>query len=647
MVSQEFVWMIGGPQGSGVDSAANIFARACCYGGLHVYGEREYHSNIKGLHSHFLVRVSEKEVRSRVDFVNLLCTFDAESVVRHVWEVAQNGGIICDEAILNTKISDIPTLTQPFLAEFHKNLERKGIKAEIVNDLLNEAKKGDVQLHVVPYVDLLRDIAQEIGEEKLSKLTRMINVLSLGISFKLLDYDKAVVEKAVSTFFAEKPRVIDMNMIALEKAYEYVEQKLGDALGFKLKAVRTDEKRILVSGFQAVALGKLLGGCRVQTYYPITPAADESVHLEANEVFELVPEASSGEEKESIIVMQTEDEIAAINMASGAALAGARAATSTSGPGFSLMVEGLGWAGMNEVPVVINYYQRGAPSTGLPTRHGQDDLRFAVHASHGEFPRIVLASGDIEECFYDAVRAFNYAEKYQMPVIHLVDKALANSTRSYRMFDTSRVKIDRGQLFFRVKRTKQYKRFKFTESGVSPRIPLGTPNAVFWNTGDEHDELGHMSEEPVNRIRMMEKRMRKLEIANREIPIEERINLFGDLENPVTIISWGSPKGAVLDAVERLSQEGWKMSFLQIRMIHPFPREYVSKVLNKSGKTIDVEMNYSGQLASIVKEQTGVAMDNYVLKYSGRPMSTDEVHDAIKLILQEKAPKRQVLTHGS
>ncbi|MCZ2856605.1 MAG: 2-oxoacid:ferredoxin oxidoreductase subunit alpha [Candidatus Bathyarchaeota archaeon] len=647
MASQDFVWMIGGPQGSGVDSAANIFARACCYGGLHVYGEREYHSNIKGLHSYFHMRISKREVRSRVDFVNLLCTFDAESVVRHVWDVAPKGGIICDEAILNTKIMNIPTLPPPFLAEFQKTAEKKEVEARTVSDLLKDAERTNVRIYAVPYMELLKDIAKQIDEERLSKLTRMINVLSLGISFGLLDFDKAMVKKAVSMVFAKKPRIIVMNMLALDKAYEYVEQEFGGDFGYKLETVQTDEKRILVSGFEAVALGKLLGGCRVQTYYPITPAADESVYLEANEIFDLV-QGTSGEEKEgSIVVMQTEDEIAAINMASGAALAGARTATSTSGPGFSLMVEGLGWAGMNEVPVVINYYQRGAPSTGLPTRHGQDDLKFAIHASHGEFPRIVLASGDTEECFYDAIRAFNYAEKYQMPVIHLIDKAIANSTRSCKIFDTSRAKIDRGQLRFQWEKTDRYKRFEFTESGISPRIPLGTPNAVFWNTGNEHDEFGHTSEEPLNRTRMMEKRMRKLELVDREIPIEERVSFFGAPEASVTIVSWGSPKGAILDAMKRLSQEGWKVNFLQIRMVHPFPKEHVSEVLNRAGKRIDVEMNYSGQLASIIREQTGVVMDNYVLKYSGLPMSSDEVYNAIKLILQEKAPKRQVLPHGS
>jgi len=435
-----------------------------------------------------------------------------------------------------------------------------------------------------------------------------------------------------------------MNILALNKAYEYARRNFGDDFGYKLETLPHHEERIFLQGTQAVALGKLVGGCRLQTYYPITPAADESEYLEENEILELASEQKGG----SIIVMQTEDEIAAINMANGAALTGTRAATSTSGPGFSLMVEGLGWAGNNEVPVVINYYQRGAPSTGLPTRHGQDDLRFAIHAAHGEFPRIVLCSGDIEECFYDAARAFNYAERYQMPVIHLIDKALANSTKSCRVFDPSLVKVERGQLLTEADvKGKEYKRFQFTESGVSPRLPIGTAGVVFWCTGDEHDELGHISEESMARTRMVDKRMRKLETADKEIPVPERVNFFGESDAAAIIVSWGSPKGAILEAMERLRQEGFKTNFLQVRMPHPLPKDYIAEVLNKAQKRIDVEMNYSGQLAGIIREKTGIAMDYFVLKWNGRPMSADEIYEALKLIMQEKAPQRQVLTHGA
>ncbi|HKZ94790.1 MAG TPA: 2-oxoacid:ferredoxin oxidoreductase subunit alpha [Candidatus Bathyarchaeia archaeon] len=645
-MKDELVWMAGGPQGSGVDSAANIFGRACCYGGLHVYGKREYHSNIKGLHSYFHIRVSKKEVVADVDRVDLLCAFDAESVVRHIWEVAPGGGVICDAEALSTRIFDIPTWPQPFIDEFRRTLDAKGIKPETVGDLLKEAAKSNVRTYAVPYMDLLKEVASEVGEEKLSRLTRMINVLALGASFGLISFDKAPVEKAIRMIFGDKPKIISMNLLALNKVYEYATQKFDD-FGLKLEAVPTHEKRIFLQGTQAAALGKLVGGCRLQTYYPITPAADESEYLEENENLQL-EQSGVGQAGGSILIMQTEDEISAINMASGAALTGVRAATATSGPGFSLMVEGLGWAGNSEVPVVVTYYQRGAPATGLPTRHGQGDLRFALHAAHGEFPRIILSSGDIEECFYDAARAFNYAERYQTPVIHLIDKALANSNKSCKVFDQSLIKIERGQLLAEADvQGKEYKRYLITESGVSDRLPLGTPNIVFWNTGDEHDELGHISEEPVMRARMYEKRMRKLETADKEIPVHERVSLFGDAEATTTVVSWGSPKGAVLEAMERLRQEGYKMSFLQVRMPHPLPKEYIAEGLNKAKKKIMVEGNYTAQLAGIIAENTGINMDYFVLKWNGRPMSSDEVYEALKLIMQDKAPKRQVLTNGT
>jgi 2-oxoglutarate ferredoxin oxidoreductase subunit alpha len=636
--------MAGGPQGSGVDSAANIFGRACCYGGLHVYGKREYHSNIKGLHSYFHIRVSKEEMFADLDRVDLLCTFDAESVVRHIWEVAPGGGVICDKDSLPIRIDAIQPLTPPFRMEFQKILESKNIKAETIGDLLNARKQDNVRTYAVPYMEILQQVADEIHEEKLSKLTRMINVLALGISFSLVNYDMAAVEKAIKMIFGDKPKVIEMNLLALDKAYAHGRKNFGDSFGHKLETVPTSEERIFLQGTQAVALGKLVGGLRLQTYYPITPAADESEYIEENEILEL----TSGQSGASIVIMQAEDEIAAINMASGAALTGVRSATATSGPGFSLMVEGLGWAGNNEVPVVVTYYQRGAPSTGLPTRHGQADLQFAMHASHGEFPRIILSSGDIEECFYDGARCFNYAEKYQTPVIHLIDKALANSNKSYKMFDPNLVKIERGQLLTEADvKGKPYKRFAFTESGISPRVPLGTQGVFFWNTGDEHDEIGHINEESANRTLMYEKRMKKLELADREIPIEERVNFFGDPDANATVVSWGSPKGAIREAIERLRQDGYRMNFVQVRMPMPLPKEYLSEKLGKAQKKIMVEGNYNAQLARVVKEETGISMDYFVLKWNGRPMSADEVYDALKLIMQDKAPKRQVLTYGN
>ena len=640
-VTQEFNWMIGGPQGSGVDTAANIFGRACGYGGYHLYGKREYHSNIKGLHSYFHFRVSEKEVAANVNDVDLLAAFDAETVVRHITEVTPNGGVILEKEDLDSKILNIPTLPQEFVVEFEEYLKNKNI-GDTVGGLVEEAKKENIRVYPVPFFDLLKDLADELKIEKLSKVVRMKNVLALSISFSLLDYDVSLVEKAIKAVFADVPKIADMNVLACKKAYEFTKRTFGDDFFHRLKKLDDNEERIFLLGDQAVALGKALGGCRVQTYYPITPAADESAYLEAHEVFRLKNGVGA------IVVVQTEDEIAAVNMASGAALAGARAATSTSGPGFSLMVEGLSWAGNNEVPLVITYYQRGAPSTGLPTRHGQDDLRFVIHAGHGEFPRIVLASGDVKECFFDAAKAFNYAERYQMPVIHLIDKAMANSTQSYRVFEVSQIGIDRGEIVRdRALHEGEYKRFKFTDSGISPRAFLGTEGAIMWYTGDEHNELGHISEEPLNRNMMMEKRMKKLETADKEIPVEERINFFGQKDAENIVVSWGSPKGAILEAAEMLESEGHKLAFLQVRMPHPLPSEKIAEILERTETKIAVEMNYSGQLASIIGEKTGRFMDYYILKYNGRPMTTTEVHEALRKILRGEAPRRQVLTYGS
>jgi 2-oxoglutarate ferredoxin oxidoreductase subunit alpha len=635
--------MAGGPQGSGVDTAANIFALACGLGGLHVYGRREYHSNIKGMHSYFHLRISPQAVLANVNDVDLLAAFDAETVVRHVNELKSGSGIIVDEDKLNTKVFEIPTLPPEFRDEFKGYLDEKGW-GDNLKDVLEGVRKAGAKIFSVPYTELLGQISKKLGFDSPTKAVRMINVLTIGISLGILGYDEDLAEKAIRRTFADKPNLVGMNLKALSTAYEYARNNFQEGFEHRLKKVETSEERIFVQGHQSVALGKILGGCRIQTYYPITPAADESEFIEAHEVF-----GSSGKDgKGSVVVIQTEDEIAAVNLANGATLAGTRAATSTSGPGFSLMVEGLSWAGNNEVPVVITYYQRGAPSTGLPTRHGQDDLRFAIHAGHGEFSRVVLASGDIRECFYDAANAFNYAERYQLPVIHLVDKALANSYQTFPVFDVGQYKITRGDIVGEKElRGEKYKRFLFTETGVSPRVFLGTRNGVHWYTGDEHNEYGHISEHPSTRTRMVEKRMRKLDTIEKKVPIDEKVSLFGDADAENVIVSWGSPKGAIIEAIDKLREDGFSAGFLQVRMVHPLPGGHIADVLRKAKKVIDVEMNYSGQLGGIIREKTGIPMDFQVLKYSGRPMTTTEVYGALRDILLGKAPKRQVLSFGA
>jgi len=639
-----FTCTIGGQQGSGVDTSANIFAKACGLAGLHIYGKREYHSNIKGMHSYFQLKVADKPLRSLTSRVDLLASFDEETIAIHLGEVVAGGGVIYDPKLLDKKIAAIPTLDNIVKNRLIKRLENQGLNPTI-GSLIEEDKARGVQTYPIPYDELLSEISRG-SEKKISELAKMINVLTVASSLALLELDMTFIEQAIKNVFRGKAKLVEENVKGAKLAYDYVKKRYSNSYPYKLRS-RPNGRQILLTGNESVALGKLVGGCRFQTYYPITPAADESIFLEAHALFRL----NGGSELGSIVVFQTEDELAALTSATGAALAGARAATSTSGPGFSVMVEGLGWAGMNEVPVVVTLYQRGGPSTGLPTRHEQGDLRFVLHAGHGEFPRIVIASGDIEEAFYDAAKAFNYAEKYQTVVIHLVDKALANSNQTVNL-DPSLVKIERGSLLSEEDIAKinnaggEYRRFAFTPTAVSPRVKLGTKGCVYWASGDEHDELGHICENPENRVMMMNKRMSKLELVEEEVPIEEKVKYYGKEDAKFKIISWGSTKGAILDSLDELTREGVDIGFLQVKMLCPLPSQHIANILEDS-KVMDIEMNYSGQLGGLIKEKTGIKIDNYIVKYTGRPMLQDEVCEAIRSVVEGKALKRRVLTLGA
>lgn len=632
-------WMIGGPQGSGVDSGANIFSRAVAYGGLYVYGKREYHSNIKGEHSNYVVRVDSKPVLSHLDEIDFLVTFDPETLFRHIHKVVPGGVLIYDVNQENISIDKIPTIDKAANKRIKAFLSERGVGFS-VGDVVDYAKRNGILTYGVSYSKLLEELAERLNNPQIARMDVMINVMAVAVSLALLQYDFKFVQEAIKYVFKAKKKVADLNIESARFMYEYVLKNFVQT-NYKLEAVDRNDDYILIQGYQASALGKIAGGCRFQTYYPITPASDESVYLEDNAVFDLV----DGEGKGSIVVVQTEDEISAITMAIGAGLAGVRASTATSGPGFSLMAEGLGWAGMNEVPVVVTLYQRGGPSTGLPTRHSQEDLLFAVHTGHGEFPRIVYASGDIEEIFYDVVKVFNYAERYQLPVIHLIDKAMANAIMTVKKFDISKIVIDRGDLVESFN-DGVYKRFKFTETGISPRARLGVENAVFWNTGDEHDEFGHITEDHEVRTMMVDKRMKKLEVALNEIPNDDKAVIYGDEDAEYVVLSWGSTKGAILEAMEKLKGEGYKLKFIQVKLLHPFPRDLVIDMLGSSKYLIDVEQNKMGQFGMILKREILRDIDYYVLKYNGRPMSLSEVYLALKLILDRKANKIQVLNHG-
>jgi 2-oxoglutarate ferredoxin oxidoreductase subunit alpha len=634
MVEVEVI--LGGPQGGGIETAAQIFMRALARTGLYVYGKREYFSNIMGRHSYFQVRARDRPVRSVKSRVDVVAGLDAESIATHFDDISPGGAIIYDPSFAQVKIDALPMMEADTKEHVKEKLRSNGYQPSVQGALMYAEEKLGARLYPLPYQKILAETAEKLKAGSLSAVQRFLNTVVLSAVSALIGVPIDSFKKGLEDVFGVKrPQVIEQNMVVADIVYNYVKSNFNNFDRRIDGYTPRMEPMAIINGNEAISIGKILGGLTFQTYYPITPAADESFFLEGYEVLEVDPEFK--EEAEllkgaGVVVFQSEDELAAINMAIGAALAGARSATATSGPGFSLMAEGLGWAGMNEVPVVVTLYMRGGPSTGLPTRDSQADLLFALSAGHGEFPRIVLSSGDHEEAIYDAVKALNWAEIYQCPVIHLVEKNLANSWAMVRV-DKNRIRIDRGRILREP--VKDYKRFEFTEDNISPRALIGTPGVVMWYTGDEHDEHGHITEDPETRFKMYMKRLKKLEVADREIPEEERVLIYGDENADITIVSWGTTKGAILDAIDLLRDKGYRVGFLQIKVFSPFPKRLVRRVLESSSLVIDIENNYLGQAARVIAMETGYIIKHKALKWTGRPITETEVIESVEKIARE------------
>ncbi|MCH8860036.1 MAG: 2-oxoacid:acceptor oxidoreductase subunit alpha [Thaumarchaeota archaeon] len=636
-MTTDLTWLIGGPQGSGVESGANIFSKVCAGVGYQIFGKREFYSNIKGEHSYFAVRISDKKIHSNVNDINMMVAFDAEMIFRHMDEVVEGGAIIYDSDLEKTTTDDVHTLDFFFKSRLEKYLKSKN-KEFSIKGILETAKERGVNLLPVSFRELLSKLAEDTNNPRLKGMIRMFNVIGVSLSLGVLGLEPKPLLDSIESIFSKKPKVAEINKQAATYAYNYAAAKF-DKINISLNSVTKEPDTILVQGHQGTAIGKMVCGCRFQPYYPITPASDESVYLESNELL-TIKEDRPG----STVVVQTEDEISAIGMMIGGALTGTRSSTCTSGPGFSLMAEAMGWAGINEVPCVITNYQRSGPSTGLPTRHGQDDLLFAINAGHGEFPRIVYASGDIEESFYDTGKCFNFSDVFQVLVIHLLDKFISSSVITCKRFDPEKVNIDRGKLLEKIEK-KPYKRFELTPDGISPRSKLGLEDGIFWNTGDERDESGHISEDPLMRIKMMDKRLSRFDLILKQIPKEDQVVSFGMAEH--CIISWGSTKGPILDALDMLKKENINIGFIQLKLLHPFPTKYVKELLKDVKTIIDVEANYTGQLGTLFKQNLGRDVDYFILKFTGRSMNCTEVYDSLKKILENKAEKREILTHGA
>ncbi|MCS7123607.1 MAG: 2-oxoacid:acceptor oxidoreductase subunit alpha [Candidatus Aenigmarchaeota archaeon] len=646
---------MAGPQGSGIDTSMRIFSQIVGSLGNEIFSFREYHSNIKGRHSYLIAVIDENKVNHLRFSIDILACLEEDSLATHLFhdDISYDGVLIYNKASKNILIKNIRTMESCLR-------ERIIEKYEKVEDLFEIARKKRVQFVEIDFLKITSHIAKNLNIP-LREAMISFNIIALAASLKYLNFDFDSLVNILKQRFGKNEKVFRMNYLAAEETYKYIDENYKNLeRRFYLKKVEKKEKRILIDGNAAVAIGKIIGGISFQSYYPITPATDESVFIEANqnldcviEKDELIKRIEKGELsnnilnyarlengyykiKRGIVVHQSEDEISAIGSAIGAALTGARAATSTSSPGFSLMTEFLGWAGKNEIPVVITHYQRAGPSTGMPTKTEQGDLLFSCFASHGTFPRIVLASGDIEEAFFDAIKIFNLAEKYQMPAIHLLDKIIANSMQTLPYFDLSKVKIERGKILNEedLKKIEKFKRFVITNDGISPRAFFGTKGAIHPLTGDENDEKGFITEDSYTRSTIMNKRMKKIETLLKEVNEEDKLKIHFNKNAKIAIISFGSTKGVIIDCIKKMNLEE-KVKFIQIRLLQPYPVKDVEKALENVEMLIDVEMNYNGQLNLLNRMNCLKTADVVIYKINGRPIFLEELSYYLKKAIEK------------
>ncbi|MFM1650901.1 2-oxoacid:acceptor oxidoreductase subunit alpha [Brevibacillus sp. B_LB10_24] len=583
MISQ-LSWKVGGQQGEGIESTGEIFSTAMNRMGYYLYGYRHFSSRIKGGHTNNKIRVSTKPMRAVSDVLDILVAFDQETIDLNAHELRE-GGIIIADAKFN------PTLPE-------------GLKP--------------VRLFVVP----LTQIADELGT------SLMKNMVSIGATSAILGMPVENFRNIVEDMFLRKgEKVVEKNMEAISRGAEFVAGLTGGQLPeFRLDKA-DGKKRLFMIGNDAIGLGCVAAGVRFMPAYPITPASEIMEYL-----IKKLPKFGG-------TVIQTEDELAAITMAIGAAYGGIRTLTASAGPGLSLMMEAIGLAGMTETPVVIVDTQRGGPSTGLPTKIEQSDINAMIHGTHGEIPKVVMAPSTVEECFYDTVEAFNIAEEYQVPVIMVTDIALSLGKQSVEPLDFSRVEIRRGKLLAgqelpEMGPDEQFKRYELTEDGISPRPIPGQKYGLHHVTGVEHSEIGRPNEGTKNHVDQMNKRLGKLDNLVKKFPNPVVMN--APHQNPdVLVLGINSTGGTIEEAKERLEAEGISVNHGQIRLLHPFPTEVIKPLVESAKQVIVVEHNATAQIANLLKLHVGNADKiKSVLKYDGNPFLPSDVYNGIKGLIK-------------
>jgi len=578
LIGNSLSFLIGGEAGQGITRSGHLLGKAIMKGGFHVFGTNDYPSVIRGGHNLYLLRVSDREVHSQDDKIDLILALNEETVFQHTHELNEKGGVIYD-----TKL-----------------------------DPMMKVDRSDISLFPVP----LSDFVEEIGGVPI-----MRNTVAIGAAIALVGYDLRYLKEAIADAFTGREKIISDNQKAAEMGYKYVTENYGESFPCCVEPSNASQDRILLTGNDAVALGAIQAGCKFFSAYPMTPASPVLHYL------------INHDEEVGMVVIQPESEISAINMTIGAAYTGVRAMTATSGGGFCLMTESLGLAAMTETPIVLMVGQRPGPSTGMATYSAQGDLLFTVYASHGEFPRVVVAPGDVDECFYLTIDAFNLAEKYQIPSIIITDKYLIESHKSTEPF--MKTHINRGDLYTgEIWTDGEYLRHENTESGISPRIKPGTLGAFTLANSNEHDEYGFTTIDPVIIEATTQKIWRKSTNLAKEVETLESIKIYGSDDADVTIVCWGSTKGPALEALEILKDDGINVRVVQVVYIEPFPVKTFMDIIKKSRNLLLVEGNKTAQLGKIIKQHTGVTFSHIYLRYDGRPFNPGDIARKVMEVLE-------------
>jgi 2-oxoglutarate ferredoxin oxidoreductase subunit alpha len=568
---QPFLWKIGGEAGFGIMTTGLLMAKIATRSGYHIFDYTEYPSLIRGGHNTYEVVISEEEVHASKKEIEMLVCLNKETYDLHQHRCTPETIMVYDEDMFVLEHCQGFCLTLP------------------IKKMLLEHKASSV----------------------------MANTIVLGASLAFLGGKMEILKNLMEEIFRRKGQdIVDTNVAMATLGFEYVKKNYAQHTKRILCCQDDKSPRMVITGNEAFGMASVLADCRMFAAYPMTPSSSVLTYL------------ASVAEKTGMVVRHAEDEISVINTALGASFAGARSSVATSGGGFALMVESLAYAGIAEIPIVIFLAQRPGPATGMPTWTEQGDLLFAVHAGHGDFPKIVLAPGDPLEMLTLTLKAYDLADMYQLPVIVLSDKVLSESHTDVMLADWEKViktyVPNRGKRVDTWDSTEKYLRYKITDDGISPLLIPGVPGQYYQANSYEHKEDSHTTEDMKERVQQANKRVKKIETYFKKDftpPI-----VFGDIHQAdIVLVSWGGNKGVIMEAQKVLDAEGIKTAYIHFTHLFPLQREPLEPLYLKGKKYVLIENNQSGQFGKLLREQTGLDIQEKLLKYDGQPIFVDEI----------------------